>query len=88
MSILKVIYLVPLFFQISYLLLSKIVICLEYFSDRNPQKLPLWQGVSCIRKNEPAAPVRARTSQEEFRTERAYRRRYLELEGVRAPAPL
>jgi hypothetical protein len=41
MSIFKVIYLEPLFFQISYLLLPRIEICLKYFLDKNPQKQPL-----------------------------------------------
>ena len=37
MSILKVIYLVPLFFQIFYSLVPKIEICLKYFLNKNPQ---------------------------------------------------
>ena len=40
MYILKVIYLVPIFFQNSYLLVPKIEIFLIYFSDTNPQKQP------------------------------------------------
>ena len=54
MSILKVIYSVPLFFQISYLLLPNIEICLKYFLDKNSQKQPLWnvqpniKVISCI----------------------------------------
>ena len=39
MSILKVEYWVPLFFQISYLLVPKIEICLKkYFLNKNPKK--------------------------------------------------
>ena len=38
MSILKVIYLVNLFFRFSYLLVPKIEICLNYFLDKNPKK--------------------------------------------------
>ena len=43
MSILKVIYLAALFFQISYSLVPKIEICLKYFLDKNSQKQPLWK---------------------------------------------
>ena len=46
MSILKVIYLVPYYFQISYLLVPKIEICLKYFLDKNHKKQPL-----CAAKN-------------------------------------
>ena len=38
MSILKGIYMVPLFFQIFYLFAPKIEICLKYVLDKNPQK--------------------------------------------------
>ena len=38
MPILKVIYLRPLFCQISYLLVLKIEIYLKYFLDKNPKK--------------------------------------------------
>ena len=41
-SILKVIYLMPLFFHISNLLVPKIEICLKYYLDKNPQKQSLW----------------------------------------------
>ena len=43
MSILKVIYLAALFFQIFYSLVIKIEICLKYFLDKNSQKQPLWK---------------------------------------------
>ena len=33
----------PLFFQISYLLVPKIKICLKYFLDKNFQKQQLWK---------------------------------------------
>ena len=42
MSILKVIYLVHLIFQIFYLLVPKIDICLKYILDKNPQKQYVW----------------------------------------------
>ena len=35
---------VTLFFQIFYSLVSKIDICLKYFSDKNSQKQPLWKS--------------------------------------------
>ena len=44
MSILKVDYLVPLFFLISYSLVLKIESCLKYFLDKNFQKQPLWSS--------------------------------------------
>jgi hypothetical protein len=37
---------VPLFFQIFYLLVSKIEICLKYFLDKNLPKQPLWAALS------------------------------------------
>ena len=43
MSILKVDYLVTIFFQNSYSLVPKIKVCLKYFLDKNSQKQPLWQ---------------------------------------------
>ena len=44
LSILKVIYLVRLIFQISYLLAPNIEIFLKYFLDKNPRKQPLCNG--------------------------------------------
>ena len=44
MLILKVDYLVTLIFQMSYLLVPKIEICLKYFLDKNGQKQPLCIG--------------------------------------------
>ena len=40
MSILKVEYLVPLFFLTSYFLATKIEVCLQYFMDKFFQKQP------------------------------------------------
>ena len=46
-SILKVDYLVAIFFQISYSLVLKIGICLKYFLDKNPKKQPLCRRFGC-----------------------------------------
>ena len=42
MSILKVLLIMHLLFQVSYLLVPKIEICLKYFLDKNPKQRPLW----------------------------------------------
>ena len=42
MSIIKIDYLVTIFFQISYSLVPKIDICLKYLLDKNSLKQPLW----------------------------------------------
>ena len=42
MSIIKIDYLVAIFFQISYSLVLKIGICLKYFLDKNPKKQQYW----------------------------------------------
>ena len=49
MLILKVDYLVPLIFQMFYLLVPEIEICLKYILDKNGQKQPL-----CIRRGQKA----------------------------------
>ena len=46
MSILKVDYMVAIFFKISYSLVTKIEICFKDFLDKNSQKQPLWFGVA------------------------------------------